>query len=468
MTLEELQCLIAQGESETLELKKSTAQLPRIAEVLCGFLNHQGGTVVVGVTDSGQIIGQHVNDGTRQEIAHMLGQFEPPAQINVEYIPLPDTDKYVIVLTAGVLKRTLPYVYHGRAYQRVQTTTTVMPQAAYQRLLLEGLQQNIAWEDLPARIQDISQLDEEAIWQTVRGGIQKDRLPVTTEKLSLEEILLRLKLIQDGHLTNAAIVLYAKDPLPHYPQCQLRLARFRGLDKREFMDNQVVEGHAFKLLDAAFLFLSKHLPIAGKVVPGQFERQEETVFPHNAIREALVNAVCHRDYTIYGGSITLAIYDDRLEIGSPGGLPFGQQVELLKQMHHSQPRNPAIANVLYRYGLIEAWGRGTQDIIQYSLALGNPEPEFFEQGNTFFVRFISRIPLGPQATLVNRLSQRQRDILNLLTLGPLPLRTIMEKLENPPSAQTIADTLANLKDLGLINNRGHGRAAVWFLAQAKN
>lgn len=93
MTFNELQRLITPGEYETLEFKKSTAQLPRIAEALCGFLNYQGGTVVVGVTDSGQIVGQHVNDGTRQEIAHMLSHFEPPAQIAVDYIPLPDNDR---------------------------------------------------------------------------------------------------------------------------------------------------------------------------------------------------------------------------------------------------------------------------------------------------------------------------------------------------------------------------------------
>ncbi len=121
--------------------------------------------------------------------------------------------------------------------------------------------------------------------------------------------------------------------------------------------------------------------------------------------------------------------------------------------------------MLYRYGLIESWGRGTQDIIQYSLAMGNPEPELFEQGNTFFVRFASRIPLGPYASLVNRLSQRQRDILNHLKQGPLPLRSIMERLENPPSAETIADVLAELKTLGLVANRGHGQGAVWFLVQ---
>lgn len=463
MTFDELQALIVQGESDTLEFKKSTAQLPRVAEALCGFLNHQGGVVVIGVTDSGQIVGQHVNDGTRQEIAHMLSQFEPPAQVDVDYILLPRTDRYVIALTVGGLKRTSPYIYNGRAYQRVQTTTAVMPQVTYERLLLERLQQ-VAWEDLPARTNDISQLDEQAIRQTVQGGIQAKRLPVTIEKLDVEEILLRLKLIQDGHLTNAAMVLYAKDQLPAYPQCQLRLARFRGLDKREFVDNQVIEGHAFKLLDEAFFFMNKHLPIAGKVVPGQLERQEETVFPHNAVREALVNAICHRNYTIYGGSIHLAIFDDRLEIWSPGGLPFGQQAESLKHRHTSQPRNPAICNVFYRYGLVETWGRGTQDIIDYSLEMGNPEPLFFEQANAFCVQFDSRIPLGPYSSLVNRLSQRQRDILNLLKRGPLSLRAIWEGLDASPSTKTIAANLAELKALGFIDNRGHGRGAVWYLA----
>jgi len=106
----------------------------------------------------------------------------------------------------------------------------------------------------------------------------------------------------------------------------------------------------------AMLFLRRHLPVAGRIVPGLFEREDEPLFPLEALREALVNAFCHRDYTIAGGAVSLAIYDDRLEIWSDGTLPFGLTPEDLKRDHPSKPRNPLIAKVFYLRGVIERWG----------------------------------------------------------------------------------------------------------------
>ncbi len=104
------------------------------------------------------------------------------------------------------------------------------------------------------------------------------------------------------------------------------MARFKGVDKTEFLDNRQVYGHGFQLLDEAMLFLQRHLPVAGRIQPGLFERIDEPLFPPAALREALVNAICHRDYVQGGGAISLAIYDDRVEVWSDGTLPFGLKV----------------------------------------------------------------------------------------------------------------------------------------------
>jgi ATP-dependent DNA helicase RecG len=142
--------------------------------------------------------------------------------------------------------------------------------------------------------------------------------------------------------------VFGREFLPHYPQCQLRLARFRGTDKNEFLDQRQLHGHAFDLLSEAMQFLTRHLPVAGRIEPGVFERVDEPLFPPIALREALVNAFCHRDYAQAGGAVSVAIYDDRLEIWSSGELPLGMKVEDLKREHLSRPRNPLIAEVFYR------------------------------------------------------------------------------------------------------------------------
>ena len=113
------------------------------------------------------------------------------------------------------------------------------------------------------------------------------------------------------------------------------MARFRGVTKDEFLDQQQLTGHAFELLREADLFLRRHLPVAGRFEPGVLERIDEPLFPPLALREALVNALCHRDYSIAGGAVSVAIYDDRLEISSTGLLPFGLTVADLKRDHES-------------------------------------------------------------------------------------------------------------------------------------
>ncbi|MHB8767287.1 MAG: ATP-binding protein [Deferrisomatales bacterium] len=236
------------------------------------------------------------------------------------------------------------------------TTTSVMPQERYQELLLRRVHSRRRWENEAADVLE-SELDSEEILRTSRLGTAAGRLPEATG-LDPSDILARLGLKPGGRATNAAVVLFGTRFLPDYPQCGLRLARFKGVDKTEFLDNRQLHGHAFTILDEAMLFLRRHLPVAGRIEPGLFERVDEPLFPLAALREALVNALCHRDYSIAGGAVSLALYDDRLEIWSDGTLPFGLRPEDLKRDHASRPRNPLIAEVFYRRGLVERWGRG--------------------------------------------------------------------------------------------------------------
>jgi predicted HTH transcriptional regulator len=133
--------------------------------------------------------------------------------------------------------------------------------------------------------------------------------------------------------------------------------------------------------------LHRHLPISGRFEAGRLERIDELLLPTAALREALVNALCHRDYAIHGGAVNVAVYDDRTEIWSDGTLPFGLRPEDLKREHTSHPRNPFVTDVFYRRGLIEQWGRGTQKIVELCVRAGHPEPEFGEQAGSVFVRF---------------------------------------------------------------------------------
>ncbi len=232
----ELEEIALQGENEAVEFKKSTAQLRRAMETLCGMLNGHGGRVLFGITPHGQIIGQAVSEKTLRDVADQLRRFEPPATIAQTRIDLGD-GKELLVLEAQPDPTRRPYVFDGRPYQRVGPTTSVMPQEAYHRLLAERPDIRTRWETLQAEGYGLPDLDQEEILRTVRLGIAAGRLPESTGN-DISDILLRLGLRKEDRLTNAAIVLFGTRFLPDYPQCQLRMARFRGVDKSEFLDQR--------------------------------------------------------------------------------------------------------------------------------------------------------------------------------------------------------------------------------------
>lgn len=461
MDLGELRRLAAAGESETVEFKKSTAQLRPAAETLCGFLNANGGQVLFGVSSRGDIEGQDVADSTLRNIAATLRKFEPPGHVAIERVSLP-SGREILVLSAATAHDARPFAFRGRPYQRVGSTTTLMPQDRYQRLLLERAHARSRWENEVAAGVTLSDLDQDEILRTVRLGIHAGRMPESTGH-DVEDVLDRLRLRINTRLLNASVVLFGAHPEQHFPQCHLRLARFDGTDKSEFTDNQQVYGHAFRLLNDAMSFMGRHLPIAGRFEPDRLERIDEPLFPLAALREAVINAICHRTYTRAGGAVSVAIYDDRLEIWSDGTLPFGLKPQDLKRNHDSRPRNPLIAGAFYRRGLIEQWGRGTERIVELCAQAGRPEPEFGQQAGSVWVRFL-RGGEAPPRRLRADLSNRQREILRILGGTPrLTLREIRSLMAAPPSDRTLRADLKALKHLGLVGVESQGRNAHrWF------
>jgi ATP-dependent DNA helicase RecG len=459
VTVDQLEELVARGESDTLEFKKSTGERDAAMRTLCGMLNGSGGRVLIGVTEAGKIRGQTISDATLKELAQAYVQFEPPAAFRQTRIPLANgLEVYLIEVD---LSPSAPHTFHGRAYRRINSTTSTMPQSDYQRRLLERDHPTMRWEN---RIAPGSPtLDMAEVGRMLRDAVAANRLdsPITDPAQALE----RLKLVGPAGMTQAAVVAFAVEPFPDYPQCALRLARFKGVTKSEFLDQRQLTGHAFKLLNEADLFLRRHLPVAGRFESGVMARIDQPLFPPLALREALVNALIHRDYSIVGGAVSVAVYDDRLEVISTGTLPFGLTVSDLLQDHDSKPRNPLLADLFYRRGLIEKWGRGTQKIIDLCVAAGHPTPEFEEQAGSVVVRFIPK-GYSPPLRTEHNLTDRQRRILFALRDGrPRSISTIRAAFEPQPAMSTLRDDLKFLLKLNLVRNIGEKRGSRWILVK---
>jgi ATP-dependent DNA helicase RecG len=278
--------------------------------------------------------------------------------------------------------------------------------------------------------------------------------------------LRKFDLIENKKLTNAAVILFCKNEQKQFIQSELKLARFRGLDKSEFIDNKAIRGNAFDLYEQAMLFLRNYLPIAGKIEEGNPFRVDTPAIPYNVLREALVNALCHRDYSFSGGSISLAIYDDRVEVSNTGRLPNNISVSDLTKPHDSHPRNPLIADVFYACAMIERWGRGTQQMVELCRKAGNPKPKFVELTGSFTVILPLKEPIASMVSSRSKeLTPRQEEILALLKKSQLNSAQIAKQLKSTQSRRMVQIDLTKLEKNGLIKREGESRSIVWKLAK---
>ena len=461
MTHAEIEALAAAGESETLELKASTGERVAGAMAVCAMLNHRGGTVLFGVQPNRHASGQKVGDRTIEQLSAALSEIDPPAFPTIEQVRVRG-DLSVVVVTVSVGQHQ-PYSHRGRALRRVGNTNRAMSRDEYHRVLLERLHGQHRWENEPVPDWAIDDLDLSEITRTIDDAIRRRRAeePGTRDPA---ELLRGFGLIHGDRLLRAAVVLFGRSERvgAEYPQCMLRVARFDGIARTdEFLDNRQVYGNAFTLLSRAERFFLESLPIAGRIEPDRFERVDDPLYPPPALREALANAICHRDYSIGGGSVAAAIYDDRLEVTSSGPLHFGLTPEALFQPHESLPWNPLIARVFYLRGIIEQWGRGTIKMRELTTSAGLPPPEIEDAGGCVTVRF--RPGTYVPSRVERDITDRQRAILSLLagTRDGYALREIVLLLNGSATSRQVREDLWILRTLGLAECRGRGRGARW-------
>ncbi|HBL16418.1 MAG: AAA family ATPase [Elusimicrobia bacterium GWA2_69_24] len=462
ITEERLSDWVSRGESETQEFKSSTGQRSEAAKAVCAMLNHKGGRVIFGVDGKGRVVGQEVTDKTVSDVAAYLRMIEPPAFPTVERVALSQGREAIVVSIEQGSRR--PYTFQGKPYRRLGTTNAAMSREDYNRMLLEQLHAASRWENQSAEGWSVKDLDGEEIVRTVEEAVRRGRSEDPGTRAPTD-LLRGLALTKDGALLRAAVMLFARGERleTEYPQCFLKLARFKGRDKTEFVDNRQYHGNAFDLLLRAERFLRDHLPVAGRVVPNLFEREDDPLYPPLALREALANAFCHRDYSIGGGSVGIAIYDDRLEISSSGSLHFGLTVPDLYKPHESLPWNPIIASVFFKRGIIETWGRGTIKMAEMTERAGLPRPEIEEIAGGVVVRFRATRYLPP-TRIGHDLADRQREILDVLASnGALRLGEILPLLKAGATERALRDDLNLLRRLKLVGCKGYARGARWHL-----
>jgi ATP-dependent DNA helicase RecG len=230
----------------------------------------------------------------------------------------------------------------------------------------------------------LSDIDAKQIDLFLENAKSRGRLHLRGGK-STKSVLQHFNLVSDGIPTNAAMLLFGRDPFRFLPNAQVQCLHFRGTEKRKpILSQQPYMGSAFDVIDRAVDFtmerLVRHVGLAsgGAAAPVAYE------VPERVVREAIVNAVAHRDYDSHG-FVQAIVFSNRIEIWNPGELPSGITIEMLRKPHPPIPRNPLIAEPIFRAGYAEKAGSGITDMISDCLEAGLPEPDFVQHGPHFVV-----------------------------------------------------------------------------------
>jgi len=465
----QLATLVKQGESSEIEFKRSTGELKEGMQTLSAFLNASGGMVLFGVRADGEIEGQEVSDRTICEIAQASDRFEPPAHVSIHRIKV-EAGREVTIVAVEDGQDMRPFTYEGHAYERVGSTTRRMPQNGYERLLIERGHAKRRWENLPAEGLSLKDLERKEILRTRELAIQQNRISPDTSR-DIGEILDRLELRIDGVLTQAALMLYGKRFLPDYPQCLLKMGRFRGTEVTgEIVDNRQEHMNAFAMVREGMEFLKRTMPLGARFPMGQIFREDRFPIPLDALREILLNAVMHRDYSHYAGYVAIAVFDDRIEIQSYGQLPTGITVEQLSGPHRSKPTNPLIAEAFHRTGAVEVWGRGTNRVIAMCKQHGAAAPTFVEQQGflvvTFKAQMAAESPMNKemqQGSLKGSQKSTQKSSQKILQLLFHEPSITIERLSSELgiSERAVKKQLRNLKQQGFLNRVGPDKGGHW-------
>ena len=453
--------MIRRGESEKLEFKESLSLRDEIGKAISAFSNTNGGIILVGVTDVGSVIGVDIGSNTiENEAGYIKRHTDPPI---FPFIKVLEADGKNIVAIEVEESSDKPVFFKKYAHKRVGKSNQRMSSSEMRRLAHED-KPKLLWDGKICDDAGIEDIDEEKVrWFLEKARFER-RLDVSYDT-SVIDALERLNLIKNNNLTNAAILLFGKRPQKFFLQSKLRCARYIGTTPVDFIDLRVIEGTIVDQVEGAEKFILSHIKKAAKIVG--FKRLEVLEYPLNALREAIVNAICHRDYAS-SSDITIGIFDDRIEISNPGTLPEPLTPADLKHKHRSIPRNPLVANAFFMIRNVEQWGEGTNKIVQWCLEHGLREPDFENIAGGFLVSFHGPddiLLLIPESGEINleELGLNERQIKGLEIIFKNGKITNSEYArEFNISRNSATNDLTSFIEKGLIKRIGKGRGCYYI------
>ena len=363
---------LKQVESQAIEFKSDWRD--EHFKVISSFANADGGNLIIGVDDDGNPVGiknsKKLLENIPNKVRSKLGIIP---SVNIEKRRNKEVVKVVIKHSS------VPISYDGKYYIRSGSTTQELKGKELADFLLKKFGKT--WDEVVEEKAEFDDLNRETIVKFKRLAV--DRIPSIIEGKDWKTVLEKLNVVEDSNLKRAAILLFGNNPQRFYIQSCVKIGKF--LTETDIQTTDIVEGNLFEQLENTLEILrSKYLK--SNISYEGIHRRDILEYPYDALREAVINALIHRDY-IGTSNIQIRVYDDKLIIMNEGKLPPEVPVERLKIEHLSKPRNTLLAKVFYFAGFIESWGRGTIKIVENCVKQGLPEPDFIEESGVMKVVF---------------------------------------------------------------------------------
>ncbi len=418
---------------------------------ICGFANAQGGRLVIGKDDNGNVVGVKNADKLLEDLPNKITTILGiVADVNLHET---QEGNYIEIV---VEPQPNPVNYKGEYHFRSGATKQELKGAALDKFLLQKYGKK--WDGVTVPNVPISELKQETFELFKEKGIDSKRLDEKNRKATPEQLLNNLKLIDNGHLKRAALLLFHPDPEKFVTGAYIKIGFFRSESDLQFQDD--IHGNLFEQIEKTMdLLLTKYT--RALISYKGLSRIETYEYPEAALREALLNAVAHKDYA---GCIPIQIrvYSDKIKIWNEGHLPENWTVQNLMQEHSSRPYNPDIANAFFRSGYVESWGRGIEKITEQCIEAGLPIPLITNEGSDFWITF--RKDIYNKEDLSDKgLNKRQIDAL-LFFKAKKEITSSEYAQKYNISDRTARRDLSELIEKGLLKNEGDTNLSKYIFA----
>ena len=457
LSSENIRSIIESGEGYNAEFKvRVPNKLKELSEEICAFANASGGVLILGVNDSNQIIGSVLDNAKKSAIQNALNEINPQLPTEFYKVELEGKELWVIEVNSGAQK---PYVLSGAIYVRQGPNTQKLTSVEEMRDFFQQAER-IYFDEAACNEFDIEK-DIEPDW------FEEFRLEAGLSKtIGIQQIVSNLKLIDNrGAMKNGGVLFFGKQPEKFIETAMIRCVAFDGLTKTQIFDDKFFGGPLVLQYRQAMQWLKGKLNIRYEIEGGG-PRKEHWEIPETAFKEAIINALSHRDYYDKGAKITIELFDDRVEVSNPGGLTNAIKPKEFGTKSHS--RNPLIFGLFVRMRLVEQVGSGIGRIKEALKEAKLPEPEFKTEG-MFSVVLPKRKSSGKssgKSSLQNWVTTKQRIIkqspikVNKTMLKILEMVFTSAEVTIPEMAQktglterAIEKNIQKLKEVGLLERK---------------